>query len=330
MKWFTPITIEKQTGYLQHGSPILLLGSCFAENVGEFLARCKFDIEINPFGTLYNPESIANAIERLISNRPFRENELCHDGNLWYSYHHHGKFSQTTVEATLDGINNSYERGVTLLANCQRLVVTFGTAYVYRLASNGMAVTNCHKQPAALFTRERLSVSDIVQRWDDILTQLQAHAPQCKVLFTVSPIRHLRDGAHDNQLSKSTLLLATEHLCKLHSNMCSYFPAYEIVLDELRDYRFYADDMTHPSAQAVTYICNRLVDTYFTDETRQLAERCEKIHRSLQHRPINGCDNNAYRQFAEKLITQMKDIEKECPYISFQEEYNKLKQLNSL
>lgn len=330
MKWCTPITIEQQRGYLQHNSPILLLGSCFAENVGEFLARCKFDIEVNPFGTLYNPQSIANGLERLINRQAYQESELCHDGNLWYSYHHHGKFSQPTAQATLLDINRSYEKAADMLPRCQRLIITFGTAYVYKLASNGMTVANCHKQPASLFVRERLSVNEIVSRWKGIIEMLQAHAPGCKILFTVSPIRHLRDGAHDNQLSKSTLLLAIEQLCHAYSDICSYFPAYEIVLDELRDYRFYADDMTHPSAQAVSYICERLVDTYFTEPTRLLAERCEKIHRSLQHRPLNGCDNNSYLQFTEKLIKQMQDVEKEHPYISYQEEYNKLKQINTL
>lgn len=330
MKWSTPITIEKQIGYLQHGSPILLLGSCFAENVGEYLTRCKFDIEVNPFGTLYNPESIANGLERLINKQPFDKSELCHDGNLWYSYHHHGRFSQATAQATLDSINSSYNRAAEMLTRCQRLIITFGTAYVYRLASNGMTVANCHKQPSALFRRERLSVEEIVQRWDSIIARLQAIVPHCKILFTVSPIRHLRDGAHDNQLSKSTLLLAIEQLCKHHNDTCSYFPAYEIVLDELRDYRFYADDMTHPSAQAVSYICSKLVDTYFTDETRRIAERCEKIYRSLQHRPLNGCDNDAYRQFAENLAEQMRDIEREYPCISYQEEYNKLNKLTTL
>lgn len=330
MKWSTTIAIDKQKGFLQYSNPILLIGSCFAENVGEYLTRAKFDIEVNPFGTLYNPESITMGIERLMSNHPFSKDELANDGNLWYSYHHHGKFSQPTAQATLDVINSQYEQASKMLSRCQRLIITFGTAYVYRLKSNGMTVANCHKQPASLFTRERLTVEDIVQRWSQIITRLQAYAPDCKILFTVSPIRHLRDGAHDNQLSKSTLLLAIDRLCATYSDMCSYFPAYEIVMDELRDYRFYAEDMTHPSAQAIAYICSRMVETYFTEETQQLAERCEKIYRSLQHRPLNGCDNKAYRQFAEKLIAQMLDIEREYPYISYATECNKLKQLITL
>ena len=329
MKWSTPIAIEEKKGYLQHGSPMLLLGSCFADNVGEYLQKAKFDIEINPYGTLYNPESIANALDRLMSGKKYGMEELQKSGEIWYSYHHHGKFSSTSAETTLHNINSSYERATALLSRCERLVVTFGTAYVYRLKSNGETVANCHKQPAQLFERTLLTVDEIVTRWDALLQQFAVHAPQCKVLFTVSPIRHMSDGAHNNQLSKATLLLAVDKLCKSHSDMCDYFPAYEIVLDELRDYRFYADDMAHPSSQAVAYICERLGDTYFTDETRSKAEQCLKIDRSLHHRPLNGTDNDAYRHFAQKLIAQMQQAEQKESNIDYSREIEELKQLIS-
>ena len=326
MKWNTPIAIEKQKGYLQHGSPMLLLGSCFADNVGEYLQKAKFAIEANPFGTLYNPESIANALERLMCGEEYTIEELQKSGDLWYSYHHHGKFSTPSAETTLRLINDSFTRAVAMLSRCERLIVTFGTAYIYRLAESGEVVANCHKQPAQLFVRTRLEADEIVARWDSLLKRLAYLAPQCKVLFTVSPIRHLSDGAHNNQLSKSTLLLAIDKLCKNNSETCSYFPAYEIVLDELRDYRFYADDMAHPSQQAIGYICERLCDTYFTDATRDIAERCLKIARSLQHRPLNGTDNDAYRQFAQRLIAQMQQAEQLHPCIDYCNEIEELKQ----
>ena len=329
MKWSTPISIEEEKGYLRHGMPTLLMGSCFADNIGEYLKKGKLTIETNPFGTLYNPESIAMSIERLISQREYSAEELQQSGEIWYSYHHHGKFSSTSAETTLALINESFKRGVAMLSQCERLIVTFGTAYTYRLKSSGTTVANCHKQPATLFTRSRMQVDEIVTRWNEILTQLATHAPQCKVLFTVSPIRHMSDGAHNNQLSKSTLLLAVDELCRNHSKQCSYFPAYEIVLDELRDYRFYAEDMAHPSSQAVAYIYERLTDTYFTEQTRTLCEQCIKIDRSLQHRPLNGTDNESYRQFAQKLIEQMQKVEQTHSSISYQREIEELKQLIS-
>ena len=326
MKWNTPIVIDEQKGYLQHGSPMLLMGSCFADNVGEYLQKAKFAIECNPFGTLYNPESIANALDRLMSGCEYQPDELLKSGDLWYSYHHHGKFSSTRAEETLRHINESFNRASSMLSQCHHLIVTFGTAYVYRLKESGMVVANCHKQPAQLFERTLLQIDKIVERWEKLLEQLSAFAPQCKVLFTVSPIRHMSDGAHNNQLSKSTLLLAVDRLCKNHPDRLSYFPAYEIVLDELRDYRFYADDMAHPSQQAVAYICERLSDTYFTNETRTIAEHCLKINRSLHHRPLNGTDNDAYQQFAQKLMAQMRQLEKTYPDIDYSKEIEELKQ----
>lgn len=329
MKWYTPIEIKQQKGYLRHGSPMLLLGSCFAENVGDYLAHAKFDIDVNPFGTLYNPESIAICLERLMARERFTIEDLHYDGVLWYSYHHHGKFSQPDAGSTLENINHHFDKSVAQLARCERLIITFGTAYVYRLAESGMTVANCHKQPTTLFTRKRLTTEEIIARWSGIIERLKGLNTQCELLFTVSPIRHLRDGAHDNQLSKSTLLLAIDALCQRYSDRCSYFPAYEIVLDELRDYRFYAEDMTHPSSQAVAYICNKLAESCFTDETLRLAERCEKIYRSLRHRPINGTDNTAYRRFTERLTAQMRALETEYPCISFAEEYKQLQPSNT-
>lgn len=329
MKWSTPISIKARQGYLQHGIPMLFMGSCFAENVGDYLSRAKFEIEINPFGTLYNPESIATSLQRLMSREPYKPQELGCSNNLWYSYHHHGRFSQYTPEATLQSINAAFDRASTLLPRCRRLIVTWGTAHVYRLKANGSTVANCHKQPASLFTRSRLSVDEIVTSWKKLLKQLFDYAPQCEVLFTVSPIRHMSDGAHDNQLSKSTLLLAVDALCREYPERCSYFPAYEIVLDELRDYRFYADDMTHPSPQAVAYVCQRLSESYFTADTQALVEQCLKIERGINHRPLNGTDNDAYRGFASKLIEQMRSIEMNNPAISFQREISLIEQLIS-
>ncbi len=330
MKWNTPVAIEPKNGYLQHGKPMLLMGSCFADNMGEYLAAAKFDICLNPFGTLYNPDSIADALYRLMQNTPFVAEELLSDGKLWYSYKHHGRFSQPTIETTLKAINDSYIQSARFLPSCERLIVTWGTAYVYRLVSTGQVVANCHKQPASLFRRERLTVEAITKVWSELLAALQRHAPRCRVLFTVSPIRHLRDGAHDNQLSKSTLLLAVEQLCHSFPDLCSYFPAYEIVMDELRDYRFYADDMTHPSQQAVAYIRERMAEAYFTPATRSLAETCEKIHRSMQHRPLKGFENESYRLFLRNLLQQMNRVEQDNPCIQFCDERKLLNKYLSL
>lgn len=327
MKWTTPVTVVTDKGFLRHGMPILMLGSCFADNIGNYLQETKFDVCLNPYGTLYNPESIACAIERLAQNRPFEKNELRHDGNLWYSYMHHGSFSAANADDTLQSINNSYKKAADMLPRCQRLIVTWGTSYVYKLKETGMTVANCHKQPEKLFERSRMEVNEIVARWASLTQQLHACAPQCRVLLTVSPIRHLRDGAHHNQLSKATLLLAADALCRQYPETYSYFPAYEIVMDELRDYRFYADDMTHPSAAAVAYIRERFAEAYFTPQTIGLADACEKIATGLRHRPLKGCDTPAYRQFAASLLQQMDVLAQSDNSIDYTQEKKELEQL---
>lgn len=327
MKWTTPVTAATDKGFLTHGMPILMLGSCFADNIGTYLQECKFDVCLNPYGTLYNPDSIACAIERLSENRPFEKNELHYDGNLWYSYMHHGSFSTAEADTTLHAINDSYEKAAHLLPHCQRLIVTWGTAYVYKLKENGKTVANCHKQPEKIFERSRMGVDEIVERWEAITKLLQTYAPQCRILLTVSPIRHLRDGAHPNQLSKATLLLAADALCNRHPEIYSYFPAYEIVMDELRDYRFYAEDLTHPSAAAVAYIRERFAETYFTPQTASLAAACEKIATGLRHRPLKGCDTPAYRRFATSLLQQMETLTNDCNAIDYTQEKNDIKQL---
>lgn len=327
MNWTTPVSIKEEKGYLHHGSPMLFMGSCFAENIGSYLANARMCIEINPFGTLYNPESLAVALRRLMDRKEYQADELCYGNDLWYSYHHHGRFSHHTVEETLLHINNAYVRACNLMPRCERLIVTFGTAYVYKLKTSGEVVANCHKQPAALFIRERMSVEHIVKRWKELLDDLSHYAPQCQVLFTVSPIRHMSDGAHDNQLSKSTLLLAVDELCRLYPDKCRYFPAYEIMMDELRDYRFYAEDMTHPSTAAVSYIYERLSDAYFTDETRSLADKCMRIEKGLQHRPLNGTESKSYKQFVARLLQQMEQIEQAHTCINYEREKIELKKI---
>lgn len=327
MKWTTPVTVATDKGFVRHGMPILMMGSCFADNIGFYLQESKFDVCLNPYGTLYNPESIACAIERLAENRPFVKSELRHDGNLWYSYMHHGSFSAGDADATLQAINRSYERAARLLPCCQRLIVTWGTAYVYKLKETGETVANCHKQPEKLFERTRMATSEIIARWEAVTKLLHSYAPQCRVLLTVSPIRHLRDGAHPNQLSKATLLLAADALCQRYPKTYSYFPAYEIVMDELRDYRFYADDMTHPSTAAVTYIRERFAEAYFSPQTAGLAAACEKIATGLRHRPLKGCYTPAYRHFAASLLQQMDDLTKCHETIDYTKEKKEIEQL---
>ena len=254
---------------VEHDEPIMLLGSCFSDNIGERLRRALFRVDVNPFGTLYNPASIAAAVRRLMENRPYSEAELFEFGGMWHSFDHHSKFSCADRSMALQKINARYEGGVQFLKTARWLIVTFGTAYAYCLSDTGAVAGNCHKMPASCFSRRLLPQRDVVDDWLATLACLHEWNPELKAIFTVSPIRHLADGAHGNQLSKSTLLLAIDELSR-HAEWISYFPAFEIVMDELRDYRFYAADMVHPSDVAVDYVMERFSEACFSESAEKM------------------------------------------------------------
>lgn len=323
MNFRTVIDPPRHLGYLDHRQHLLLLGSCFVENMGAWLQQRKFDVDINPFGTLYNPESIVRNWERMVSGAPFTADDLFLSGGLWHSYDHHSRFSSPDRDSALAHINRRLAAAHDRLPATDRIVVTWGSAYVYRLNATSQVVANCHKQPASTFTRELLAVDDIVARWLPIVRYIESSLPQCRLLFTVSPIRHLSDGAHGNQLSKATLLLAIDRLQR-ESRICDYFPSYEILMDDLRDYRFYDTDMTHPSASAIAYISEVLTESYLTPESREIATQWYKIYTALAHRPLTG-DTEGYRTFLQKTLDRVIRFHQAYPYIDVSHEIEELK-----
>lgn len=323
MELYTPVYLPKSLFTFSYADRILLLGSCFTENIGKRLQENKFHAEINPFGILYNPASVSGAIRMLIRPERFSGKDLFLQGGVYHSYSHHGCFSMESEADTLTQINNRLEAAAGELRQVTRLMVTFGTAYVYRLKSNGRIVANCHKQPDCLFTRERLSVEAIVADWHELLLSLWEHNPKAKVVFTVSPIRHWKDGAHENQLSKATLLLAIEALQKAYPDRVDYFPAYEIMMDELRDYRYYADDMFHPSPLAVEYIWQRFKENRFTEESTQAMSAWEEIRKAISHRPFHP-EGEAYRQFIHQTLLKMEQLQKKFPSFDLEKEREEL------
>ena len=276
MDFRTTVTPTPHPGLIAHNRPMLMLGSCFTDNIGARLNDALFDVCINPFGTLYNPASVASAFSDVKACRAFGVEDLFEHQGRYHSFSHHSMYSGVDSTQVLDRINRSVAEAHDLLNRDAVVIVTFGTAYVFE--KDGRVVSNCHKLPAATFNRRRMSVDEIVAIWSDILSHHKS-----MFVFTVSPIRHLADGAHDNQLSKSTLLLAVEQLCERFENAV-YFPSYEIMMDDLRDYRFYASDMTHPSEVAVDYIYSGFARAMMTSDTCMLAQQCEKLARRLAHR----------------------------------------------
>ena len=286
MKLQTIVDIKPSEWKIGYGDKILMLGSCFSDEIGRQMEERKMAVTCNPFGTLYNPLSIANAIQTsAVSHQP---SVVFYDG-LWHSMAHHGSFSRATREEAEKAVAESIETMQRALEEATVVIVTFGTAWVYELSAishqPSVIVGNCHKMPEKWFRRRRLTVEEIVEAWQPILAQY----PDKRWLFTVSPIRHVRDGLHENQVSKATLLMAVERLVESQKSKVesSYFPSYEIVMDELRDYRFYADDLVHPSSMAVDYIWERFCETFCTSQTINAMHIAHKEWKFAHHRPLH-------------------------------------------
>ncbi len=307
MEWQTKIEIPQADFHIGYASRILMLGSCFTENIGEKLTYFKFDADINPCGIVYNPLSAARVLELLLEEHPFTGDELMmHDGK-WLSLLHHGSFSSSCRETCLSRINERLTRAAEKLKTTDLLVITLGTAWVFRYKRDGRIVSNCHKIPASEFERFRLEPEEIVTEYTVLIRRLREINPALKVLFTVSPIRHWKDGAHGNQLSKSVLLLAIDRLVRSLEDVY-YFPSYEIVMDELRDYRFYAEDMLHVSPVAVEYIWERFRDTFIGKDALTLMAQIDKVNKTLAHRPTDA-GSEKWQQLREKMTAEMAEIE---------------------
>ena len=286
MKWQTPVAEGKCPVPLRAGDEIMVLGSCFADETGRRLAECGLDVCVNPFGTLYNPVSVCNSISRLQCGVPFTREDCVEMGagaGLVCSFSHHTSFARPTPEAFLEHANAALETASARWESASKVLITLGTAWVYRHKESGEVVANCLKRPAGEFSRERLTVPQTAA----LLKSLVQRYPDKFFVFTVSPIRHLSDGAHGNQVSKSILLLALEEVCAAFPDRTAYFPAYEILLDELRDYRFYAEDMVHPSLQAAEYVFGKFLSFAFPDEERSRLEERRKAFKASQHRPMH-------------------------------------------
>jgi hypothetical protein len=286
MKWQTPVAEGKCSVPLRAGDEIMVLGSCFADETGRRLAECGLDVCVNPFGTLYNPVSVCNSISRLQCGVPFTREDCVGMGagaGLVCSFSHHTSFARPTPEAFLEHANAALETASARWKSASKVLITLGTAWCWRHLPEGEIVSNCLKRPAGEFSRERLTVPQTAA----LLKSLVQRYPDKFFVFTVSPIRHLSDGAHGNQVSKSILLLALEEVCAAFPDRTVYFPAYEILLDELRDYRFYAEDMVHPSPQAAEYVFGKFLSFAFPDEERSRLEERRKAFKASQHRPMH-------------------------------------------
>ena len=289
LKQRTPVEPLPMRPLLCHTSRVVMLGSCFAESVGEELRKRLFDVTVNPFGTLYNPASIARSIGRMLSGYHYEASDLYHDGTLWHSMDHHSRFSAPTQEEALERINSALDAGHEAALAADVAVITLGTSWVFAETSTNQVVANCHKRPAADFTRRMLDARQEAGLLVWALREWLAVRPDLKVILTVSPVRHLADGAHGNSVSKASLLLACDETAtRFDSGTVTYFPSYEIMIDDLRDYRYYASDMKHPSAEAVDYVYRVFAASFMDADTIAAAKTCERLTALASHRLLNA------------------------------------------
>jgi len=295
----------------------MFLGSCFANEVGFRLASGRLNVMINPHGTLFNPFSVAGAIERFAEDYRYTEKDIYLHQDRYLSLDHHTAFSSYDRDVLIERLNETGKAASVFLRNASFLFITFGTSYIFTLNENGMIVANCHKLPSGLFTRRQAGYAEIVNRWLQTLDKIAEINPGIKVWFTVSPVRHMNDGAHANQLSKSHLLIAIEELMK-HPLVEGYFPAYEIFMDDLRDYRYYAADMVHPSDTAIDYIWEKFSSVFIDSPTLRLWNEASKINKARNHRLTGSKHDTA--AFAAAMLEKINDLHEKAAFINLSDE----------
>lgn len=302
MKFRTEISLQPLAEGIDHSAKIFALGSCFAERVSERLAKAKFSVTTNPFGVLFNPFSVASAIERLDNARSFAVCDISEGREGFFSFDAHSSLDGATNTEAFANLNRAVAQGSKALHDADWVILTFGTAWVYE--KDGRVVANCHKQPASIFERRRLSVAEIVERYTPLF---EGVLREKRVLLTVSPVRHLGDGLQENSVSKATLRLAVEELVAQYEN-AYYFPSFEIAMDDLRDYRYYGEDMVHPSKVAVDYIWERFCEVALAAKTQALLPKIEQIVAAAEHRPFNPT-SEAHKQFCRTMLEKTDAIE---------------------
>lgn len=304
MKWITRVDTGIPPFNINYDDKILFLGSCFAQEIGTIMQNMGFECLVNPFGVLYNPASIAGSLERLVSATPFCSSDIIRNGDVYKSIYHSSDYAEMSEEALLRKINTSLEQSSAFFKQSDVIALTLGTTWLYKLQSDGRTVANCHKLPSNAFSREFLSAEQCISLLEPVIRKNQDK----RWIISVSPVRHLKDGAHENQLSKARLLIAADELSRRYSNVC-YFPSYEIVMDELRDYRFYAADMIHLSREATDYIWERFAEFILDEKSEELLKDYKRLYEMKSHRPLFP-ESKSYKEFEKRLCDLEEKLKK--------------------
>jgi hypothetical protein len=315
---FTKVNLPAFEPKLRYNDPVFMAGSCFTEHIGDKLARYKYDVLSNPFGILYNPASLATSFDRIARLAYYHADELVLYDGLYHSMDHHGAFSGKNKEVVLEKINQSIQLAHGHLKRSKIVCISPGTSNVYRYKESGTIVGNCHKIPQTHFNREGLTLSQCAEAFESMLDSIMKLASEARIIWTVSPVRHTRDGLIENQRSKSKLILGIEEVIRNHPES-SYFPAYEIMMDQLRDYRYYARDMIHPSPLAVDIIWDTFCDTYLHPQDRVYHVPIDKIKRAMEHRVLHE-DPEGIRAFAQGQLKNIEHLAGQLPDLNWQSE----------
>ena len=303
----TVLKTTEQKNKIDHASNILLFGSCFSENIGQKLAYFKFKEHTNPYGILFNPIAIETTIRECIQKKIYTKNDLFFHNERWHSFQHHSDFSDENPDTILKNINASILEANENLKKASHIIITLGTAWVYEQKSNGIVVANCHKVPQKQFSKKIIPVTGIVQSLQNIQKIISETNPSSTIIFTVSPVRHLKDGMIENSQSKAHLLAAIHETIQQQNSF--YFPSYEIMLDDLRDYRFFKRDMLHPNEIAIDYIWEAFKKTWIHSSTEEILKTINTIQKGLTHRPFNP-NSEAHQKFLIQLQLKMDTLQK--------------------
>lgn len=314
----TLVPISPSKVSIKQEDGIVLIGSCFSENIAAKLIAHKFLVTKNPYGILYHPLAIRNALMEIMSNKTYQKEDLFYHNELWQSWNHHSDFSGLNEADVLNGVNASIKTAHNNLKTAKHLIITFGTSWGYRLKSTGSLVANCHKFSNKEFEKSLIPVDEIITGYTQLIKQLLEFNPSINIHFTISPVRHLRDGFRENQWSKSTLQLAVQQLEQVY-NQLLYFPAYELIVDDLRDYRFYKEDMVHPNNVAIDYVWDTFSEVYFNTATKTLNKQITKLVASSLHRAFQPT-SEAHQQFIKNTLLTIQELTKKYPYLDFKKE----------
>lgn len=314
----TTFNIPSSEHKITYSDKVMFIGSCFATSIGRQFETGHLPVIINPAGTVYNPMSVLNTLDVITGGKKFGLEDIYNNNGTWISFSHYTDFSSDDPDELISRINKRSEQAAKFISESEYLFITFGTARVYRWKRTGAIVSNCHKIRASDFDHELLTVNDIVTSWWRQIDNLCKLYPKLKIVFTISPVRHWKDGAHGNQVSKSVLFVALEELLA-HPSLPGYFPAYELLMDDLRDYRFYDDDMLHPSGTAINYIWEAFSQCYFDEGTRNTWNEVAAVTKAVSHK-MRKETGHSVRKFAKKSIEKITSITSRVPEIDLEAE----------